>query len=309
MLNSSIGAFKEQEIVQLGNLVKIVENGANNEFVSSALFRMLSSCILKLNDAAIEQEKKRSLQIEEIVAAVNFLKERVDEVRSIAQNIPTGQSQPIINIEDIENIKDENIDANQTSRVNENDSNALDLASVTTLDEFGITKQEIQQLKDWTGINDCEVIYDSSVHGLSSYSLNDKICGKQNIMVMFKTTDSNVFGTFNAAAIPTPQQESDYCFLRNDKKNSHKTTPLLLRKKSDCSSDASIMIHCSNEDIFYVSKGFSVRTVGSFVHPGFAEEYDDPSGIGADLLTGTHDPTKFSISGVVALQWNNKDMN
>ena len=77
LFGTKIGAFKHEEITQMSSLLKIIENGAGNDFVTASLFRMIISLVLKLNEQMIDNEKTKRLQIEEIVGAVNFLKSRV----------------------------------------------------------------------------------------------------------------------------------------------------------------------------------------------------------------------------------------
>ncbi|EMS13159.1 hypothetical protein KM1_320290 [Entamoeba histolytica HM-3:IMSS] len=299
------GAFREEEIVHMQNLMKIIENGANNEFVTISLFKILSSMILKLNLQMMENEKTKREQLEEIVGAVNFLKSRVDEsneaVQSIINEIPKERvrKDPIIEMKTLEA---------KESQEKQEVKGEIEINIRETLESFGIGK-EIEEVKEWIGKKEYHTIYDSSVDGLTSYGLNDKICGKKNVMVFIKTSDEQIIGTYSSVVIPTPSYEGEYCFIRNDKeffilkKEGEHMKRIIKRERAE-KSDASLMIHCSMDDVFYVSRAFCIKTKGSFVLPGISQEYEIEDSLGDDYLVGTHDPSKFEVKKMYAIEWN-----
>ncbi|ELP91675.1 hypothetical protein EIN_207220 [Entamoeba invadens IP1] len=314
-----VGAFLEEEIVQLGNLIKIAESGSTNEYVTTSLLRMLSSFVLKLNTFFVDSKKTRDLQLEEVVQAVNFLKSRVDDSNSRVQyllaQVPEVKhtSDPVITMAELQNVKPKS--SEDLKEIKEVPKEPMIKPIVFESDQDRLlklvgTQTNMELLEKWTEKKRCEVIYDSDDDGLSSYSLNAKICGKKNVMIFVKTTDNCLFGTFNTVELPTPLSESEYCFVRNDagffifSLENHKSSPQKICKKIDASSDASILIKSSMTDVFYVSKAFCVKNGGSFVLPGFSQEYVVEGESGDDTLTGTHDPQKFDVRKVLAVVWD-----
>ena len=84
----------------------------------------------------------------------------------------------------------------------------------------------------------------------------------------------------------------------------HTEVSELKKRTGESISNASLMIHCAQNDVMYCSRAFCIKTNESFIMPGIANEYEIDHEKGDDFLAGTHDPKKFNVKKVYALCWN-----
>ncbi|GAB1224452.1 hypothetical protein ENUP19_0203G0002 [Entamoeba nuttalli] len=162
-------------------------------------------------------------------------------------------------------------------------------------------------LKKWTNKEICQVVYDSINDGLTAHTINHAIEMKSNIMILVKTDKGEIFGSYNTTQVPK-SEDSGYGFYINKDMNffmfslkGNIKAPTKITKKDKVYS---LKVYSNDNDEWVIGThcGFYVgASRNSFISNKLKMFYDGD--ITSDSLTGSHFPTTFDVSQVIAIQW------
>ena len=168
----------------------------------------------------------------------------------------------------------------------------------------------IPTLKEWIGLSNYTVVYDSDEHGLTTRTFNDKVCGKSNTLTLIQTTAGCIFGSYNAIEIPDSKENSYGFYLTKDEdfftfvlKSPVVTKPLKITKK-DTFYSGKIYAPDNDKWITGIHCGYYIGLQdASFISGKFPMYYNIDIDNAVNVFTGNHFPATFSVYKVVVLGW------
>ena len=151
-----------------------------------------------------------------------------------------------------------------------------------------------QYIESWTGLYELTPIYDTKQDDDSTSTINRSICGRKNLLILIKTDEGYLFGTFIEKEVPHPK--SSLQFVKDGPKNcvftlknSFGTDPTGLRLKKKKGETLGVFPNSEREAILTVKKCFTLYRKGekeSKVHPFFNRKYNDVTQYACCLFTG-----------------------
>ncbi|BFU23999.1 hypothetical protein EHI8A_095990 [Entamoeba histolytica HM-1:IMSS-B] len=199
------------------------------------------------------------------------------------------------------------------SRTNGHAQDGQVTTKIPSLEEMEV-QPVIGQLKfqkkivEWTNMRNYRILYRSSKDGLSARSLNARICGRSNILIIVLTTKGYVFGSFSSIQIPPPPRLGDLHvgadpnFFVYSFQNPFNTEPLKILKKN---SQTSMKIYCNKEQSYVIGCDccFYIRSnCPCHVPSNFCDNYNEPSGKGNLLFVNCVYPEKFALQELLAVE-------
>ncbi|EDR25275.1 hypothetical protein EDI_034480 [Entamoeba dispar SAW760] len=170
----------------------------------------------------------------------------------------------------------------------------------------------ISYLKQWTNKSHFKIIYDSSIDELSLRGLNSKIKGLTDVLLLVETDNNDLFGSFTATRVPIVRHEEHTTFFGKDPgffvftlRNPHNIQPIKFIKK-DCYKTMMFWNQPNELDaVISAILCFRISDGGkSMIMNQFKDFYDDPTGLGDDVFTGSHEPSCFGLSRLLAIKCN-----
>ena len=178
-----------------------------------------------------------------------------------------------------------------------------------TLDVQEILDTNKKTLCEWTGLEGFTILYDSDSDQFTAASFNKKVCGHKGVMVVVVTNEGNVFGCFSSLTLPMPEKKDawlvdDMNYFVFTLVNPSNTPPTRFLLKHPGTQSVMISPNVSRKWVFANNTGFGLKQNDqSYVAENFTKWYNDPTGMGADIFTGSHFPSTFKISKLIALEW------
>ncbi|ELP90320.1 hypothetical protein EIN_505560 [Entamoeba invadens IP1] len=169
-----------------------------------------------------------------------------------------------------------------------------------------ITKKYYTTIAQWTGLKHGGEIYNSLKDGVSTQIINERICGKKNILFLIITNEGYSFGAFISGLIPSPKPHPEYVkdtskhfvFTLN---NPFNTEPTALKRKEKKGMTLCVFPNNDHTNVLEIKKCFSIKNDGkSVVSPFFNQKYDDTTQYSSCLFTGEDTINYKEIS---AMQW------
>lgn len=165
-----------------------------------------------------------------------------------------------------------------------------------------------KKIVEWTNKCSYRMVYRSTRDGLNARSLNARICGKSNILLIVLTSKGYVFGSYSSKTIPMPPNVGDV-HLGNDEEffvysfnNPHGILPTKIHKKNHSTS---LKIYSNKERSYVIGVDccFYIRAnCPCHIPLNFAENYEDTTGKGNLLFVDCVYPEKFALQELLAVE-------
>ena len=168
----------------------------------------------------------------------------------------------------------------------------------------------IDKLREWTGMEKYDVIYNSKIHSWNKEVLYKRLMYKPNIMVLIFTTDGYLFGNYNKKRFPDCENEGyiidDHHHFIFSLKNPFSIPPCKFVKRNTQSPSCGFHYNgfkaSNGEKVIFTCRWFYyLRETISSISSSFSTIYHDHVGKEYFLFTGS---TSIKVEKVLCLQWN-----
>ena len=165
-----------------------------------------------------------------------------------------------------------------------------------------------KKIVEWTNKCSYRMVYRSTRDGLNARSLNARICGKSNILLIVLTSKGYVFGSYSSKTIPMPPNVGDVHVGNDDEffvysfNNPHGILPIKIQKKNHSTS---LKIYSNKERSYVIGVDccFYIRAnCPCHIPLNFAENYEDTTGKGNLLFVDCVYPEKFALQELLAVE-------
>ncbi|ELP87753.1 hypothetical protein EIN_411060 [Entamoeba invadens IP1] len=165
-------------------------------------------------------------------------------------------------------------------------------------------------IKEWTGKNTFKVVFDTERDEFSVREVSGRTRLIKNVLFLVETASGCVFGSYVTTKIPPVRAEAYNTFFGKDEgyfvftmKNPHNILPTKFDKKDNTKTMMFWKEPNELEAVLSAILCFRISADGKgMIMNQFKDFYNEPTGFGDDVFTGTHEPNVFDVARILIVK-------